>query len=99
MSIISDLEIEINERIKQKPDEETIRQMVEEAIIDIAVTLRMNEIEEERLRRAAFQGLSIPFEFDRVEMISLISDLQNRKSQKKIEEITKTVLKELNSEI
>ena len=47
--IISDLEIEINERIKQKPDEETIRQMVEEAIIDIAVTLRMNEMEEERL--------------------------------------------------
>ena len=88
-AIISDAEITINEQVRQSEiDEESVRRIVEDAVVNTANSLRMDENEEERLKNAAFQRLSLPFEFDRVEMSTLISDWINRQSQDKVKVIS-----------
>ena len=79
-AILSDAEVLINEMLqKGRIDQEKVRSIVEDQIAEVIEMLKVNAEEENQLRKAAFEGLSIPFEFDRVGKKKLIEGWKERK--------------------
>jgi DNA mismatch repair protein MutS2 len=90
-AVLSDAEILINEKLgKGWVDEERARRIVEEQIEEIVTTLRMNSEEEANLRRAAFEALSVPFEFERAARRSVTERWEERQSEEKAKKLAKT---------
>jgi dsDNA-specific endonuclease/ATPase MutS2 len=80
-AIVSDAEVLINEQLRKgRVDEEKARRIVEDHIIEIVSALRMNWEEESNLRKAALERLSLPFEFDSVEIKRVIERWSQRQS-------------------
>lgn len=86
-AIISDAEVEVNDRIRGRVDEDTVRRIVDDAVSNTSTILGMEVSEEERLRKAAFQHLSVPFEFNRAVVAGLLGDWRIRQSRNKANKI------------
>jgi hypothetical protein len=90
-AIISDSEIMINERFREGTlDKDKALGIIENQLIEILTDLNMNFEEESELRKAFFERVSVPFEFDRSLIRKLIANWKNRKEEeikKKIEKI------------
>ncbi|MFC1755401.1 hypothetical protein ACFL96_18760, partial [Thermoproteota archaeon] len=81
-AIIYDAEILLNEQLqKGMVDEQKIRQIVEDHVIEIASTLNMNWEEETDLGKAALERLSMPVEFDRVRITRVIERWNQRQNE------------------
>ena len=81
--VLSDAEILINEKFRKgRVDEERARRIVEERIEEVVSTLRMNSEEENEVRRAALEGLSIPFEFERTGRRRVIEKWEGRRRRR-----------------
>ncbi len=90
-AVLSDAEILINEKLRKgRVDEERARKIVEEQIEEVVSTLRMNSEEENEVRRAALEGLSIPFEFERTERRRAIEKWETRQKEERAANLAKT---------
>lgn len=89
-AVISDAEILINEDLRKGRgiDEARARQIVEDNVAEVVSTLKMDWKEEESLREAALERLSIPFEFDRVGVNKTVKRWRERQVE---EQAAKTV--------
>jgi dsDNA-specific endonuclease/ATPase MutS2 len=89
--VLSDAEILINEKLRKGGvDEERARRIVEEQIEEVVSTLRMNSEEENAVRRAALEGLSIPFEFERAGRRRVIEKWEGREKEERAAKLAKT---------
>ena len=89
--VLSDAEILINEKFRKGGvDEERARRIVEERIEEVVSTLRMNSEEENAVRRAALEGLSIPFEFERAGRRRVIEKWEGREKEERAAKLAKT---------
>ncbi len=89
--VLSDAEILINEKFRKGGvDEERARRIVEERIEEVVSTLRMNSEEENEVRRAALEGLSIPFEFERTGRRRVIEKWEGREKEERAAKLAKT---------
>ena len=90
-AVLSDAEILINEKFRKGGiDEEKAREIVEEGIEEIIGTLRMNAEEETGLRKAALEGLSIPFEFERTGRKRVVERWEERQKEERAAKLAKT---------
>ena len=90
-AVLSDAEILINEELRKGGvDEERARRIVEERIEGVVSTLRMNSEEENEVRRAALEGLSIPFEFERTGRRRVIEKWEGRQKEERAAKLAKT---------
>ncbi len=89
--VLSDAEILINEKFRKGGvDEERARRIVEERVEEVVSTLRMNSEEENEVRRAALEGLSIPFEFERTGRRRVIEKWEGREKEERAAKLAKT---------
>jgi len=89
-AIISDSEIMINERFREGSlDKDKALGIIENQLIEILTDLNMNFEEESELRKATFERISVPFEFDRDLIRKLIANWRNRKEEEKKKKIEK----------
>jgi DNA mismatch repair protein MutS2 len=89
--VLSDAEILINEKLRKgRVDEERARRLVEEQIEEVVGTLRMNSEEVNEVRRAALEGLSIPFEFERTGRRRVIEKWEGRQKEERAAKLAKT---------
>jgi len=90
-AVLSDAEILINEKFRKGGvDEEKAKEIVEEGIEGIIGTLRMNAEEENVLRKAALEGLSIPFGFERTGRKRVVERWEERQKEERVAKLTKT---------
>jgi len=90
-AVLSDAEILINEELRKGGvDKERARRIVEERIEGAVSTLRMNAEEENEVRRAALEGLSIPFEFERTGRRRVIEKWDGRQKEERAAKLAKT---------
>jgi hypothetical protein len=88
--VLSDAEVLINERFrKARVDEERARRIVEEQLDEVVGALRMNPEEENGVRRAALEGLSIPFEFERAGRRRVIQQWEGRQKEERAAELAR----------
>ena len=88
---LSDEEILINEKLRKGGvDEEKARGIVEEGIEEIIGTLRINAEEENGLRKAALEGLSIPFGFERTGRKRFVERWEERQREERAVKLAKT---------
>jgi DNA mismatch repair protein MutS2 len=89
--VLSDAEILINEKLRKgRVDEEKARGIVEEQIEEVIATLRMNPEEQDAVRRAALEGLSIPFEFERTGRRRIIERWEGRQKEERAAKLART---------
>ncbi len=89
--VLSDAEILINEKFRKGGvDEERARRIVEEQLEEVVSTLRMNSEEENEVRRAALEGLSIPFEFERIGRRRVIEEWEGRQEKERAAKLART---------
>ncbi len=89
-AIISDAQLLINEKFhKGGITEEKARQVIEDKIFEIVSSLKMNWEEENDLRKAALETLSLPFEFEVVATRGLIERWKQRQSKEQAEKLEK----------
>jgi dsDNA-specific endonuclease/ATPase MutS2 len=89
--VLSDAETLINEKFRKgEVDEERARRIVEERVEEVVSTLRMNSEEENEVRRAALEGLSIPFEFERTGRRRVIEKWEGREKEERAAKLAKT---------
>jgi len=90
-SVLSDAEVLINEKLRKgRIDEEGARRIVDEGVEGVASALRMNLEEEDELRRAALEGLSIPFEFERAGKRRAIEKWEGRQKEERAAKLIRT---------
>ena len=90
-AVLSDAEILINKELRKGGvDKERARRIVEERIEEAVSALRMNSEEENDVRRAALEGLSIPFEFERTGRRRVIEKWEGRQKEERAAELAKT---------
>jgi hypothetical protein len=90
-SSISDAEILINQKLRKGGlDEGGARRIVEVGIDDVVASLKMSSEEESELRRAAFEALAIPFEFDRVGLKKVVRGWNERQEQEREARMART---------
>jgi DNA mismatch repair protein MutS2 len=96
---LSDAEILINEKLREgskkggrRIDEEMAREVIEERVDEIVGILRMNSEEEDEVRRAALEGMSIPFEFERTARRRAIDKWEARQRQERAAKLARTEL-------
>lgn len=90
-AVLSDAEILINEELRKGGvDKEGARRIVEERIEGAVSALRMNSEEENEVRRAALEGLSIPFEFGRTGRRRVIEKWEGRQKEERAAKLAKT---------
>lgn len=90
-AVLSDAEILINENLrKRRVDGERARMIVEEQIGEVVSTLKMNSDEENEVRRAALEGLSIPFEFERTGRRRVVEKWEGRQKEERAARLAKT---------
>jgi DNA mismatch repair protein MutS2 len=95
---LSDAEILINEKLREggkggrRIDEERAREVIEERVDEIVGILRMNSEEENDVRRAALEGMSIPFEFERTARRRAIDKWEARQRQERAAKLARTEL-------
>ncbi|MCL5319185.1 MAG: hypothetical protein M1503_13145 [Thaumarchaeota archaeon] len=96
-AVISDAEVLINEDLRKGRgiDEERARQIVENNVAEVVSTLKMDWKEETDLREAALERLSIPFEFDRVNVNKTVKRWRERQVEEQTAKTAKieTILK------
>lgn len=81
-AIISDSEILINERFREGTlDQDNALRIIEDQLIEIMTELNMNIDEESELRKATFETIAVPFEFDRSAIRKLITNWRARKEE------------------
>lgn len=79
---ISDAEVVINEQLKKgNMTRERALGILEDQIAEVVSSLRMNLEEEEELRRASMETLSLPFEFERVTVMRVIDSWKKRQEE------------------
>jgi dsDNA-specific endonuclease/ATPase MutS2 len=89
--VLSDAEILINEKLRKGGvDEDRARGIVEERIEEVVSALRMNSEEENEVRRAALEGLSIPFEFERTGRRRVTEKWEGRRKEERAAKLAKT---------
>ncbi len=89
--VLSDAETLINEKFRKgRVDEERARRIVEERVEEVVSTLKMNSEEENEVRRAALEGLSIPFEFERTGRRRVIEKWEGREKEERAAKLAKT---------
>ena len=90
-AVLSDAEVLINEELRKGGiDNEKARRIVEERIEEAVSALRMNSEEENDVRRAALEELSIPFEFERTRRRRVIEKWEGRQKEERAAELSKT---------
>ena len=95
---LSDAEILINEKLREgskggrRIDEERAREVIEERVDEIVGILRMNSEEENEVRRAALEGMSIPFEFERTARRRAIDKWEARQRHERAAKLARTEL-------
>ncbi len=90
-AVLSDAEILINEKLRKgRVDEDKVRRIIEEQTEEIVATLKMNSEEENDLRRAAFEALSVPFEFERAARRRVTERWEERQREEKAKKLAKT---------
>jgi len=83
-AIISDAELSINEEFrKARPDPERARSIVQSQIDIVTNSLNLTQEEESALRRAALEGMSVPFEFDRITVNRIVDQWQERMARER----------------
>ncbi len=89
--VLSDAEILINEKFRKGGvDEERARRIVEEQVEEVVSTLRMDSEEESEVRRAALEGLSIPFEFERAGRRRVVQKWEGRQKEERAAKLART---------
>ena len=89
--VLSDAEILINEKLRKgRVDEERARSIVEEQVEEVVGTLRMNSEEQNGVRRAALEGLSIPFEFERTGRRRVVEKWEGRQKEERAAKLART---------
>ena len=79
---ISDAEILINQQLKRGGlDEGKVRTIVDSEIDRVVATLKLDAEEEGTLRRAAFEQISVPFEFDRAGLKRTVESWKQRQEE------------------
>ena len=90
-AVLSDAEALVNRELRKgRMDQERARRIIEEQVEEVIGTLKMNSEEESGLRRAAQEGLSIPFEFERTGRRRIIRDWEDRQKQEGAARLAKT---------
>jgi DNA mismatch repair protein MutS2 len=89
--VLSDAEILINQKLRKgRVDEERARRIVEEQVEEAVGTLRMNSQEVDEVRRAALEGMSIPFEFERTGRRRAIERWEGRQKEERAAKLART---------
>jgi DNA mismatch repair protein MutS2 len=89
-ALISDAELLINDKLKRgSVDPQRATGIIEEQIGELVDKLGMDSEEEGELRRAAFEGLSVPFEFDRTIKKRLLERYRTRKEQERAKKLAR----------
>jgi DNA mismatch repair protein MutS2 len=89
--VLSDAEILINQKLRKgRVDEERARRIVEEQIEEVIGTLRMNSEEADEVSRAALDGMSIPFEFERTGRRRVIERWEGRQKEERAAKLART---------
>ncbi|MGA2664702.1 MAG: hypothetical protein ABSF83_07145 [Nitrososphaerales archaeon] len=92
-AVLSDAEILINEGLREggrRVDEESARRLVEERVDEVVGALRLDAAEEGVLRRAASEGMSIPFEFERTARRRLVERWEERQREERAAKLART---------
>jgi len=88
---LSDAEVFINERLQTgRIDQERARSIIEDQLQEVIDILKVDLEEEEQLRKAAFEGLSIPFEFDRTGKKKLVGRWKERQMEESSARLAKS---------
>ena len=90
-ALLSDAEMLINESLRKgRIDEERARNIIEAQLEEVSATLKMELEEENELRNAALERLSIPFEFDATGKKNLIKRWEDRQRAESTAKSAKT---------
>jgi len=90
-ALLSDAEMLINESLRKgRIDEERARRIIEAQLEEVSATLKMKLEEENELRNAALERLSIPFEFDATGKKNLIKRWEDRQRAENAAKFAKT---------
>jgi hypothetical protein len=83
-AVLGDAEVVINEELRKgRADAESARRAVEGRIEEVVSALGMNATEEEGLRRAAMEGLRIPFEFEKGTLNEVLRHWRKRQEEER----------------
>jgi dsDNA-specific endonuclease/ATPase MutS2 len=89
-AVLDDAELVINEDLrKERVDADSARRTVEARLEEVVSTLSMNAAEEEGLRRAALEGLHIPFEFEKGALLDVVRRWKERREDERAERIAR----------
>jgi len=89
--VLSDAEVLINQKLRKgRIDEERARRIVEEQVEEVVGALRMNSEEVDEVRRAALEGMSIPFEFERTGRRRVIERWEGRQKEERAAKLART---------
>jgi DNA mismatch repair protein MutS2 len=89
-AVIADAEVVANEELRRgRVDADSARRIVEDQVEGVATTLRMTSEEEDQLRKAALEGLRIPFEFDRGALKALLRNWKGRVEEERAKKVAR----------